>query len=308
MTREQLKQKTIGVLMGGISAEREISLRTGNAILAALLGSGYHAVGIDAGADLPARLIEENINVAFIALHGRGGEDGSVQGLLETMRIPYTGSGILASSLAIDKVMTKRVLLQQGLPTPQFAVYRAGDDLEALLATIDCYPVIAKPACEGSTIGVTIAEDVDGLRSGIKAAVAYDRQVLIEEFIRGRETTVSVFDGEALPIIEVVPKSGFYDFNSKYTAGQTEYLLPANFPAPLYARMQQVAVEAYQALGCVGAARVDFMVRGDELFCLEVNTIPGMTATSLLPKAAAANGIDFGELVQRILEGAALNK
>lgn len=308
MTRDELKKKTIGVLMGGISAEREISLRTGNAILAALQGSGYRAVAIDAGADLPARLREEGIEIAFVALHGRGGEDGSVQGLLETMCIPYTGSGILASSLAIDKVMTKRVLLAEGLPTPQFAVYRSGDDIEALLAGIESYPVIAKPACEGSTIGVTIARDADGLRRGIEAAAVYDRQVLIEEFIRGRETTVSVFDGEALPIIEVVPKSGFYDFNAKYTAGQTEYLLPADFPAPVYARMQQVAVDAYRALGCVGAARVDFMVRGAELFCLEVNTIPGMTATSLLPKAAAATGIDFSELVQRILEGAALNK
>lgn len=308
MTRDELKTRTIGVLMGGVSAEREISLRTGNAILAALLGSGYRAIGIDAGSDLPARLREEAIEVAFVALHGRGGEDGSVQGLLETMRIPYTGSGILASSLALDKVMTKRVLLQQGLPTPLFAVYRQGDDIDALVATVDNYPVIAKPVREGSTIGVTIAADAEALRSGIEAAAAYDKQVLVEEFIRGRETTVSVFDGEALPIIEVVPKSGFYDFESKYTAGQTEYLLPADFPEPIYAEMQQVATQAFAALGCVGAARVDFMVRGEELYCLEVNTIPGMTATSLLPKAAAATGIDFGELVQRILEGAGLDK
>jgi D-alanine-D-alanine ligase len=308
MTREELKQHTIGVLMGGVSAEREISLRTGNAILTALLGCGYKAIGIDADRDLPARLLAEGVEVAFIALHGRGGEDGSVQGLLETMCIPYTGSGILASSLALDKVMTKRILLQHGLPTPRFDVYNVGDDMEAVIERIRTYPVIAKPAREGSTIGVTIAADAEALRQGLTVAAGYDRQVVIEEFIKGRETTVSVLDGVALPIIEVVPKSGFYDFTSKYTAGQTEYLLPAEFEAPVAARMQQIAVDACQTLGCSGAARVDFMVRGDELLCLEVNTIPGMTATSLLPKAAAVTGIDFGELVQRILDGAGLDK
>jgi len=308
MTREELKQRTVGVLMGGVSAEREISLRTGNAILTALLGAGYKAIGIDAGPDLPQRLQSEGVEVAFIALHGRGGEDGSVQGLLETIGIPYTGSGILASSLALDKVMTKRILLQQGLPTPLFDVYRIGDDLTAVVSRIKTYPVIAKPAREGSTIGVTIAGDAAALRQGLTVAAGYDRQVVIEEFIKGRETTVSVLDGVALPIIEVVPKSGFYDFASKYTAGQTEYLLPAAFDAQVTARMQQIAVDACNAIGCSGAARVDFMVRGDELLCLEVNTIPGMTATSLLPKAAAAAGIDFTELVQRILEGAGLDK
>ena len=304
MSRDQLKNMRVGVLMGGLSAEREISLRTGNAILTALQEAGYNACGIDAGPELPARIVEQKIELAFIALHGRGGEDGSVQGLLEIMQIPYTGSGILASALALDKVTTKEVLVFHDIPTPGFDVYRRGEDAEAVVQRCLEYPVIVKPAREGSTIGVTIATTSDELRTGLIEACQYDDLILVEEFIKGRETTVSVLDGKALPIIEIVPKSGFYDYASKYTAGQTEYLLPADFPGEFYRTMQLTAEKVCAVVGCCGAARVDFMVRGNEMLCLEVNTIPGMTATSLLPKAAADAGIDFTELVQRILEGA----
>jgi D-alanine-D-alanine ligase len=290
--------------MGGTSAEREVSLRTGNAILTALCASGYNVVGIDAGIDLPAQLVAEQIEVAFIALHGRGGEDGSVQGLLEIMKIPYPGSGILASALALDKVMTKEVLVFHDIPTPNFDIYRRGEDVEAVVTRTHAYPVIVKPAREGSTIGVTIANSPETLRKGVQEASEYDDLVLVEEFIKGRETTVSVLNGKALPIIEIAPKNGFYNYESKYTAGQTDYLLPADLPTELYRSMQLIAEKVCAVVGCSGAARVDFMLRNNKMFCLEVNTIPGMTATSLLPKAAAEAGIDFSELVQIILEGA----
>jgi len=308
MTREELKKKKIAVLMGGLSAEREISLRTGRAVLAALQQGGYLAVEIDAGRDLAARLAAEGIETAFIALHGRFGEDGTVQGLLELLGIPYTGSGVMASSVAMDKVTTKKILLYHELPTPAFDVFRRGDDAEAFLSRRRHFPLVVKPAREGSTIGVSIVGNAQELRAGLESALSHDELVLVEDFIKGLEVTVGVLEGEALPVIQVVPKGGFYDFQAKYTAGQTEYLVPAPLEPALYERLQQVAVAAFRALGCAGAARVDFMVREREFYCLEVNTIPGMTETSLLPKAARQAGISFGELVLRILEGAALGK
>ncbi len=308
MTRDELKTKKIGVLLGGLSSEREISLRTGKAVLAALQGAGYNAVAIDAGRDLSQRLAAEGVEVAFIALHGRYGEDGTVQGLLELLGIPYTGSGVMASSVAMDKVTTKQLLLFHSIPTPAFRVLRRGEDAAGAVAKTDRFPVVVKPSREGSTIGVTIAADGSAMARGIEEALKLDDLVLIEEYIAGAEVTVGVLEGEALPVIQVVPKGGFYDFHAKYTAGQTEYLLPAPLEPKLYARLQQASVAAFRALGCAGAGRVDFMVRGDEFYCLEVNTIPGMTETSLLPKAAAQAGICFAELAERILEGASLRK
>jgi D-alanine-D-alanine ligase len=294
--------------MGGLSAEREISLRTGRAVLGALQQAGYQAFGIDAGRDLAQRLAAEGVEVAFIALHGRYGEDGTVQGLLELLGIPYTGSGVLASSVAIDKVTTKKILLHHELPTPGFEVFRRGDDPDALIARSRHLPLVVKPAREGSTIGVSIVRAAADFAPALAEALRFDPVVLVEEYIAGLEVTVGVLEGEALPIVQVVPRGGFYDFTAKYTAGQTEYLVPAPLEAGLYRRLQEAAVEAFRALGCAGAARVDFMVREREFYCLEVNTIPGMTETSLLPKAAREAGISFGELVQRILEGAGLDK
>lgn len=305
---ESWQGKRIVVLMGGLSAEREISLRTGNAVLRALQERGLDAVGLDAGRDLPARLAELAADAAFIALHGRYGEDGTVQGLLELLQIPYTGSGVLASSVAMNKLVTKQLLLHHGVATPAFAAYRSGDDLNAFLAARTAYPLVVKPAREGSTIGVSIVRDAQGLRTGIAEALRFDDLVLVEEFIAGAEVTVGVLGDQPLPVIQVVPKGGFYDYQSKYTPGQTEYLLPAPLPEAVTCRLQSAAVTACRALGCRGAARVDFMVRGEDLFCLEVNTIPGMTETSLLPKAAGAVGIPFGDLVLRILADAGLNK
>jgi D-alanine-D-alanine ligase len=306
MTNEELKNKKIAVLRGGLSAEREVSLRTGAAVLKALSESGYSVIDIDAGRDLAERLRSAEAEVAFIALHGRFGEDGTVQGLLELLNIPYTGSGVLASALAMDKVTAKQLLIYHGLKTPDFAVFRQGDDAHA----VDWrrWPAVVKPAREGSTIGVAIVRRAEELPDALAAALVHDSLVLIEEFIEGMEVTVGVLDGDALPIIQVVPKGGFYDYHAKYTAGQTEYILPAPLPAPLYAHLQDAAVAAFRALGCAGAARVDFMVRGENVFCLEVNTIPGMTETSLLPKAARQAGISFEQLVLKILAGAELGK
>jgi D-alanine-D-alanine ligase len=306
MTHEELKNKKIAVLRGGLSAEREVSLRTGAAVLKALRESGYSVIDIDAGRDLAERLRLEGVEVAFIALHGRFGEDGTVQGLLELLGIPYTSSGVLASALAMDKVTAKQVLIYHGLLTPAFATFRAGDDPQSV--AWNSWPAVVKPAREGSTIGVGIVQRADQLPAALAAALVHDSVVLIEEFIAGMEVTVGVVDGEVLPIIQVAPKGGFYDYHAKYTAGQTEYILPAPLPASLYAKVQDAALAAFRALGCAGAARVDFIVRGAEFFCLEVNTIPGMTETSLLPKAARQAGISFEQLAQRILAGAGLGK
>lgn len=304
MSRDELRKLKIAVLYGGVSSEREVSLRTGLAVLTALTRCGYDAIGIDADRDLASKVVAEGAEVVFIALHGRHGEDGTVQGLLEILGLPYTGSGVLASSMAMDKVTTKRLLIQQGISTPDFCVYHDGDDIERFITQIKHWPVIAKPAHEGSTIGVTIANNPEELVAGLRAGLAYDHTILVEEFIQGDEATVSVLNGAALPVIQVVPKSGFYDFSSKYTAGQTEYLLPAPFAREIYEELQKSAVAAVAILGCLGAARADFMIKKGKVYCLEVNTIPGMTETSLLPKAAAHAGIDFDELVQRILESA----
>jgi len=306
--KSEMKTKTIGVLYGGLSAEREISLKTGTAVLKALIADGYKAVGIDVGLNLPSQLSEAGIQVAFIALHGRFGEDGRVQGLLEMLHIPYTGSGVLASSLSIDKVATKQMLLYHELPTPGFQVVKGKLEAEKLISACRHLPLVVKPSREGSTIGISIVQSVEALRHGIDTAAALDDSVLVEEYIDGLELTVSVLNGEALPVIQIVPKTGFYDYHAKYTVGQTDYLLPAPIDAGVYTRMQEAAVDACQALGCRGAARVDFMLRDKEFYCLEVNSIPGMTETSLLPKAAKAAGLEFGQLVELILLDADLDK
>jgi D-alanine-D-alanine ligase len=265
-------------------------------------------VGVDPGRDLPGQLRSAGAEAAFICLHGRYGEDGTVQGMLEMMQIPYTGSGVMSSSMAMDKVVTKQILLFHEISTPGFVIYRAGEDRAALLERCRHFPLVVKPAREGSTIGISIVRDRAQLEAGLDEALRHDNLVLVEDFIQGDEVTVGVLNDRALPIIKIVPKSGFYDYTSKYTPGQTEYLLPAPLEAVLYNRLQEVAVAACRALSCRGAARVDFMVREREFFCLEVNTVPGMTATSLLPKAAAAAGMSFNELVMRILADAGLNK
>lgn len=306
--RNELKSRKIAVLMGGLSGEREVSLRTGHAVLKALLENGCNAVAVDAGKELPKQLLTAGAELAFICLHGRYGEDGTVQGLLEMMRIPYTGSGVMSSSMAMDKLVTKQILLYNEISTPGYVVFRAGEEQPRLLERCRHFPLVVKPAREGSTIGISIVHDRAQLQAGLQDALRYDDLILIEDFIRGDEVTVSVLNGTVLPIIKIVPKSGFYDYESKYTPGKTEYILPAPLDAVLYRRLQETSLAACRALSCRGAVRVDFMVRDREFFCLELNTIPGMTETSLLPKAAAQAGLPFNELVMQILEDVALNK
>lgn len=306
--REDMLRKKIAVLMGGLSAERDISLKTGSAALAALKQLGYDAVAVDVDQMLPEQLADVEAEVAFIALHGRYGEDGRVQGLLEMLGIPYTGSGVAASAIAIDKVLTKQLLRFHQVPTPSFDFIRPGDSTDDLFRRWTEVPAVVKPSREGSTIGITIAKNREDLKRGIELAAELDGTVLIEEFIAGDELTVSVLNGVALPIIKIVPKSGFYDYQAKYLSGDTEYLLPAPLPAHVYKQIQKTAEQACQALGCRGAARVDFMISGESYYCIEVNTIPGMTETSLLPKAAKAHGFSFAELVEAILLDADLDK
>jgi len=300
--------RKIGVLMGGISREREVSLRTGKAILKALTEKGYHALAIDVGQDIAEVLTREKVEVAFIALHGRFGEDGTIQGMLELMRIPYTGSGVLASALALHKVMAKKFFFCEHIPTPTYEVFRREEiEKNSPRTTSLPLPVVVKPAREGSTIGVSVVKKEEELNPALQEACKYDEEILVEEFMKGKEITVGILEDIPLPVIEIVPKSGFYDYHSKYTKGETEYILPARIPREKYLYAQEISLKAFQALGCSGCARVDVMTDEEgNPFVIDVNTMPGMTETSLLPKAALYAGISFEDLVERILLGAEL--
>ncbi len=308
MREPSIKRKKVAVLMGGLSKEREVSLKTGKAILKALLAKGYNAVCIDVGFDVAEKLVKEKIEGAFIALHGKFGEDGTLQGMLELMRIPYTGSGVLASALALHKVVSKKLFLQEGIPTPRYEVFLKEEVEKDPLKQMSLpLPVVVKPAREGSTIGVSIVREESEIRLALKTAAKYDREILVEEFIKGKEVTVAVLDGLPLPIIEIVPKSGFYDYHSKYTKGETEYIIPARLPREKYLAAQEISLKAYRALGCAGCVRVDLMTdEEDRPYVIDVNTMPGMTETSLVPKAAGYAGIAFEDLAERILLGASL--
>ncbi len=295
-------------MMGGLSREREISLKTGKAILKALTEKGYPVVPMDVGGDIPEKLLKEKIECAFLALHGRFGEDGTIQGMLELMRIPYTGSGVLASALAMHKIMCKKFFLYERLPTPCFEVFQREELKKNSVPSISLpLPVVVKPAREGSTIGISIVRKEEELGPALKIAGEYDAEILVEEFMKGREITVGILEEIPLPIIEIVPRSGFYDYHSKYTKGETQYLLPARLPREKYLHAQEISLKAFQSLGCTGVARVDLMTDENENpWIIDINTMPGMTETSLLPKAASYAGIPFEDLVERILLGASL--
>ncbi|HXC62224.1 MAG TPA: D-alanine--D-alanine ligase, partial [Nitrospiria bacterium] len=282
-----LTSQRIGVLMGGDSSEREVSLRSGGAMEAALCRRGYHVTGLDVGPSVAMDLKKEGIEIAVIALHGRGGEDGAIQGLLEVMGIPYTGSGIAASAIEMNKVLTKRLLEQHGLPTPRYAVLRGSVQDHLTLPLGFELPVVLKPVCEGSTIGVSIVREERDFSSALEQAFSYGPMVLVEDYIDGQEATVGILEEEPLPVIEIVPKEEFYNYEAKYTPGKTEYILPARLPLATYREVQQLAVNVHQAIGCDGYSRVDIRVdRKFRPFVLEINTLPGMTESSLLPKAA----------------------
>ena len=300
-----LKEKRIGVIMGGVSPEREISLKTGEAVFKALKASGYRASIIDAGKDIIKKLLKAKIDIAFIALHGGWGEDGGIQGLLEITGIPYTGSGVCASAVAMDKILSKEIFFYHKLPTPEFWVYTGNrQGIEKFIKTHSIkFPVVVKPATGGSTIGISIVSSKKNLKNAISKALPFDRAILIEKYIEGRDLTVGILKNYSLPIVEMIPKSGFYDYRAKYKKGETKYICPAEIPSGVAKKIQDIAVKAYFALGCKGSPRIDFRMTPDNRpFILEANTIPGMTETSLLPMAASKAGIGFNRLVEIMLE------
>ena len=300
--------RKIGVLLGGMSAERDISLRSGEAILEALAERGHEACPVFVDRDVDLVLRQSRIDVAFLALHGRYGEDGCIQGLLEHAGIPYTGSGVLASALAMNKAKAKEIFRLRNLPTaPGYVIDSAVDDDVIETHGSFGFPAVVKPAGEGSSLGVRIARDELELESAVEEALRFDDIVLVERYIEGKEISVAVLDGRPLGAVEIVPRRGFFDFHNKYTAGKSEYHLPARLSPERYRSALRLGALAHEALGCEGATRVDLIVseRGNEVL-LEVNTLPGMTPQSLLPRIAQAAGLSFADLVEEMLAGARL--
>ena len=289
-----------------------MSLRSAARVQDALERLSHDVVPVDVGGDLVERLRAEAPDAAFIALHGVGGEDGTVQELLEILGIPYTGSGVLACMRSMDKVLAKHLLLAAGIPTPEFFAFNetafqglgAAAALPAIEERLD-FPIVVKPAAQGSALGINFARTAADVPGALVAAFSYDTRVLLERYVRGRDLGVSVLEGSALPVVEAVPREeDFYDFESRYEIGRTTFVCPAELPEPITARAHALAVATYDLLGCHGVARVDMMLEEatSELFVLETNVIPGMTDTSLLPQAAEAAGIGFEALVERMLE------
>ncbi|MDD5491347.1 MAG: D-alanine--D-alanine ligase [bacterium] len=304
MKLADLKRKNIGVLMGGTSSEREISLKTGRSIYKALKEMGYKAIAIDVGKNIVSDLKRKKIGLAFIALHGPLGEDGTIQGLLEVLGIPYTGSGVLSSALAMDKAKTKEVFLAFKIPTPTWQMVKKGQQVN-----IHKFPVVVKPVRQGSAVGVSIIEKPAQLPLALRQSFRYDNRSIIEQYIAGLELTVGILDNRPLPVIRIIPQNKFYDFESKYAPGGSRHLIPAGISPALEKKAGFLGLAAHQALGCRGATRVDMILdKQGRLFVLEVNTIPGMTETSLLPDAAKAAGYSFNTLVLTILRDAGLNK
>jgi D-alanine-D-alanine ligase len=296
-----VKSKRIGVLMGGPSAEREVSLRTGAAVRDALERRGYSAVAVDwTGGESAAQLLRDaRIDVVWLALHGTLGEDGCIQGLLECERIPYTGSGVLASALGMDKIASKQIFEQAGIQTPQWQLFSS--DLTAR------FPCVVKPSREGSSVGVTIVTDPKDWPGAIAAAQKCHGEVMVEAYVKGRDLSVAVLDDTVLGTVEIKPAVEFYDYEAKYQRKDTQYLVPAPLPPYADARARELTLMAHRALGCSGATRSDLVYDGKDVWMLEVNTLPGMTATSLIPKIAQHAGMSYDELVERILLSARLH-
>lgn len=294
----------VGVLLGGRSAEREVSLKSGHAVLAALLRQGVDAHAFDPAEHDMAELAAQNFDRVMISLHGRFGEDGTVQGALDWLQIPYTGSGVMASALAMDKWRTKLLWQAAGIPTPDFALLDEHTDFAAVVARLGL-PIFVKPAREGSSIGMSKVTQAEDLRAAWEKAAAFDALVLAEQFVEGREYTCAVLGEQTLPMIQLIPKKTFYDFEAKYLRDDTEYRVPCGLAPAQEQAIQRLTKTAYDVLGCRGWARLDVMLdaAGNPYF-LEANTSPGMTDHSLVPMAARAAGMTFDELVLAILEQA----
>jgi D-alanine-D-alanine ligase len=298
--------------MGGWSAERDVSLRTGEGVAEALEARGHEVTRLvweQGGLGVDELVRGADVDVVFVALHGRGGEDGCAQGTLELLGVPYTGSGVLASALAMDKLKAKEMFRLHNVPTPPYYVATRADlaDLEEVHGSFG-FPVVVKPRREGSSVGLAKAENLAQLAAAIEAALAFDEDALVERFVRAMEVHVGIVDGRVLGAIEVVPRAGLYDYRAKYTPGETEYVCPPRLPATRLRGVMNLAERAARALACTGACRVDLLVtEGENEYVLEVNTLPGMTPTSLLPKIAASAGMDYGALCEAILDGARLH-
>lgn len=303
------KKLTIALLSGGVSSEREVSLNSGSQVYDALDKTKYDILRYDPKTDLPRLMADaRRIDAALIILHGAFGEDGTVQGLLDLLGIPYQGSGVLGSAAAMNKLAAKRLYAQAGLPIPAYAVARCvqGIDPEGVAERLGL-PLVVKPVVGGSSVGITIVRRSEDLRAAVEAGWQHDPSVLIEAYIEGTEITGGVIGNdalEALPIIEIIPgrQHEFFDYTAKYTPGATQEICPARIDAELTAEAQRLALEAHRTLFCRGYSRTDMMLRGREIFVLETNTIPGMTATSLLPQAARSAGLSFGQLLDRLIE------
>jgi len=304
-----MSYRKVAVIMGGTSSERQVSLASGEAVLSALAEQGVdaRAVVLGPGDDALSMLSGADMDAAFLALHGKLGEDGCVQGLLELLGIPYTGSSVLSSALAMDKLKSKELFRLHNVPTPPYYVFdehSTAQDIAEVHGSFG-FPVIVKPRREGSSIGVSRANDLSELCEAIELALAFDSSVLVERFVQAREVAVGILDGRVLGAIEIAPKGGIYDFAAKYTPGMTDYYMPARLPAARYRNVLNLAERAAEALDTSGAVRVDLLVtEGQNEYVLEVNTLPGMTPTSLLPKIAGAAGYSFSELCLAILNGA----
>lgn len=296
-----LTDKRIGVLMGGTSAEREVSLRSGNAIYKALQGSGYNVVAIDAGPDICIVLNREKVELAFLALHGGCGENGSIQGMLEVLGIKYTGSGVLASALAMDKEASKKIFLYHGIPVPPFVILKRGQRAEGIKFDL---PWVVKPAAEGSSVGVSIVREKKVFDEALAKASSFGPRTIVEKYIDGKEVHIGILNSRVLGGVEVRPSLEFYSYEAKYTSGLTEYILPPEIDGNVYEAAKATALSAHSALGCKGASRVDLRIDTEgNPYVLEVNTIPGMTETSLLPKIAGLAGYDFPGLIEEIISG-----
>jgi len=310
-----LADKKIGVLYGGESEEREISLKSGQAIYKALKDEGLDVVKMDVDRKMLKEIEREKIDVAVLALHGGWGEDGTIQAVCKLMEIPFTGPDLLGSALALNKVMAKKIFKSEGIPTPPWKVIsqeettKRGylDRLTKKLGEEFGLPIVLKPALQGSSVGLKVVKEKMNLKSSIKESMKYGKCLLVEKYLRGTEVTVGILglapDLEPLPVVEIVPKRGVYDFKSKYTQGETEYIVPARLPKRLYEKTQLLALQAFKALNLDIVARIDMLIEEDRnLYVLEANTNPGMTATSLLPKAALAAGYEFSKLLKRMIE------
>jgi len=316
MPLEPFIGKRIGVLMGGLSAEREVSLKSGSAIVGSLIKQGYTAYSIDVSTEIALTLRQEKIEVAFIALHGRYGEDGIIQGLLEMMQIPYTGSGVLASALGMNKAQARSLFIAAGLTAPPCLLLT--EEMKGIFKTKPPsfgYPAVVKPISEGSSVGVTIVEDPSAMEAAINEAFRFGPQILVEQYISGTEVHVGILDQTPLGAIEIRPKTGFYDYTAKYVKGMSEHIFPADIPPTVYKEILECGLKAHLALGCSGYSRADFILGGTtpanrayKPYVLEVNTLPGMTETSLLPEIARGVDISFDQLVEKILATASIGK